>query len=355
MTVTKINHEFSNEMTQFGGVDFNACFNCGNCTAVCDLSDKNNSFPRALIRYSVLGIEGEIQNSIKPWLCYYCGDCSTSCPRQANPAELMMAIRRWLIAKYDWTGLSRILFKSLTASIIAFILVALLVIGVSIVEKFNPEKIMHIGHSFEMVSILIVFLVILTPNIIRMWWLTIVKNKIKVPISQYFKALPELLTHMFTQKAFLECEEEKFRWFEHMILVYGYLLLLFITVFLDWFSTDNLVIILSGYIISAVVFIITFDFVLARRKKSKEFTKFSHPSDWFFVIWLFLMSITAFAVRIFVDTGLIENNIWIFIVHIIILAQWALIIVPFGKWTHFLYRSFAMYFDKIIIDSKKNK
>jgi len=31
-----------------------------------------------------------------------------------------------------------------------------------------------------------------------------------------------------------------------------------------------------------------------------------------------------------------------------VLAQWALIIVPFGKWMHFLYRSFAMYFDKII-------
>ena len=30
--------------------------------------------------------------------------------------------------------------------------------------------------------------------------------------------------------------------------------------------------------------------------------------------------------------------------HLTVLAQWALIIVPFGKWTHFLYRSFAMYF-----------
>ena len=53
-------------------------------------------------------------------------------------------------------------------------------------------------------------------------------------------------------------------------------------------------------------------------KKNKEVSKFLHPSDWFFVIWLFLMSITAFAVRIFVDTGLIENNIWLFLVHIIL-------------------------------------
>ncbi len=355
MMISKINHEFSNEIKKFGGVDFNACFNCGNCTAICSLPDENNSFPREVVRFSILGIEDGIQNSLKPWLCYYCGECSTTCPRQANPGELMMAIRRWLISKYDWTGLSRILFKSLTASIIAFIVVALFVVGVSYAENFNTESLMHLGHNFEMFAIIIVFIMIIIPNLIRMWWMTILKQKIEVPFSLYFKSIPELFIHMFTQKAFLDCEDEKFRWLEHIIIVFGYLLLLFITVFLDWFSTDNIFIIWSGYIVSAVVFIITFDFVSARMKKSKESNKFSHPSDWFFVIWLFLMAVTAFAVRIFVDTGIIENNIWLFLVHIIILAQWALIIVPFGKWTHFIYRSFAMYFDKLIIDSKKTK
>ena len=60
-----------------------------------------------------------------------------------------------------------------------------------------------------------------------------------------------------------------------------------------------------------------------------------------------LMGLTAFFVRLFIDTGIIENNKWVYIIHFTILAQWALIIVPFGKWTHFLYRSFAMYFSKI--------
>jgi len=66
-----------------------------------------------------------------------------------------------------------------------------------------------------------------------------------------------------------------------------------------------------------------------------------------FLIWLFLMGFSAFMVRLFIDTGIIENNIWLYLFHLIILVQWALIIVPFGKWTHFLYRSFAMYFSKI--------
>jgi hypothetical protein len=87
--------------------------------------------------------------------------------------------------------------------------------------------------------------------------------------------------------------------------------------------------------------------MLSRLKKNKELSRFSQPSDWLFIIWLSAMGITAFAVRLFIDTGLIENNLWIYILHLVILVQWALIIVPFGKWTHFLYRSFAVYFAKI--------
>jgi quinone-modifying oxidoreductase subunit QmoC len=65
------------------------------------------------------------------------------------------------------------------------------------------------------------------------------------------------------------------------------------------------------------------------------------------VIWLLLMGLTAFIVRLFIDIHIIENNIWMYLFHLIVLAQWAMIIVPFGKWTHFLYRSFAMYMAKL--------
>jgi quinone-modifying oxidoreductase subunit QmoC len=152
---------------------------------------------------------------------------------------------------------------------------------------------------------------------------------------------------MFTQKRSLGCDDNRLRWFEHLMLVIGYLALLFTTVVLDWFSTESVFIIILGYVESIVIFIVTCDFVLSRIKKNKEISKFSQPSDWFFVIWLFLMGLTAFIVRLFIDTDLIENNIWMVLFHFIILVQWALIIVPFGKWTHFLYRSFAMYFAKI--------
>jgi ferredoxin len=342
-----INIEFGNELKKYGAFDFNACYNCGNCTAVCSLSTEENSFPREMVRFSVLGMKEDIKSSLKPWLCYYCGECSTHCPQEANPGELMMSLRRWLTAEYDWTKLSGLLYRSLPLTLLAFLLITLGVIIFGFSEKFSLETLMQSGHTFEMLTITAVFGLILLPNIIRMWWLIILKPKIKVPIIRYITGFAELIVHMFTQKRTLGCDDNKFRWFEHFILVIGYLGLLFTTVVLNWFSSDKLFIIIFGYALSIIVFLVTIDFVSGRIKKNKEISKYSQPSDWLFVIWLFLMGFSAFMVRLFIDTGLIENNIWLYLFHLIILVQWALILVPFGKWPHFLYRSFAMYFAKI--------
>ena len=348
----KINPDFAVKLKKYGAVDINACYNCGNCTAICPLSEEDHSFPRRMLRASVLGLDTRIEASLDPWLCYYCGECSETCPREANPGELMMTLRRWLTSKYDWTGLSGLLYSSIPALIIGFVLVAIAIIGIGYTKHFNIEAIMDFGHHFELIAIISVFTLILIPNIIRMFWFTILKEKTKVPLISYIKGTWDFLLHMFTQKNSLKCENNTFRWFEHLVIVFGYLLLLFTTVFLNWFSTENTFIIWLGYIAGGMIFVFTFDFILSRIRKSKEINKFSHPSDWLFVIWLFLMAFTAFLVRVFIDTDLISNNLWLYMVHLIVIAQWALLIVPFGKWTHFLYRSFAMYFKKLEEDSK---
>ena len=357
--MAKVNPDFAKSIKKFGAKDFSACYSCGTCTAVCALTDKDNSFPRKMIRHTMLGLEGELKSSVDPWLCYYCGECTTNCPRQADPGNLMMAVRRYLISKYDWTGLSGLLYKHVLAYIIGFVLILAGIIMLYSQHIFSNEQLMHYGHLFEMAAIAGVFAVILFPNIIRMWYFIVWKKLKKFEIKYYFTALKDLFIHMFTQKRSLSCDEEKpdkLWWFEHFILVIGYLALLFTTVFLDWFGTESLVVIAIGYIFSAIIFVVTFDFVIRRIRKSSEKTSFSHPSDWFFVIWLFFMGFSAFIVRLLIDTGNIDNQFWLYLFHLMVLAQWALVIVPFGKWTHFLYRSFAMYFASIIsLSNTKNK
>ena len=351
--MAKINPSFGKELNKYGALNFNACYNCGNCTAVCSLSTEDDSFPREMVRLSTLGLEDDIKASLKPWECYYCGECSTNCPQEANPGELMMSLRRWLTSKYDWTGLSGLLYKSLPLSLAAFVLAFAGVIVFAFSVGFELEKMVHFGHYFEMIAIGTVGVVILLPNVARMWWFTILKPKTKVPFVNYFKASGDLFVHMFTQKRALGCDDNQFRWFEHFILVLAYLSLLFTTVFLDWFSSTNMFIIVLGYVESVIIFIVTVDFVSSRVKKDKAVSKNSQPSDWFFVIWLLLMGLTALMVRLFIDFNILEMNKWLYLFHLTILVQWALIIVPFGKWTHFLYRSFAMYFEKLKVLSIK--
>ena len=345
--MSRVNPEFATELKKYGANDFSACFNCGNCTATCALSTTESSFPREMIRYATLGLEDEIKASLKPWECYYCGECSTECPRQAEPAELMMSLRRWLTSKYDWTGLSGLLYKSLPISLTAFILAFAGVIIFAYSVGFELTQMIEVGHYFEMIAIGTVGVVILLPNVARMWYFTILKPKTKVPFVNYMKATGDLFVHMFTQKRALGCDDNQFRWFEHFILVLSYLSLLFTTVFLDWFASTNMIVIVLGYVESVIIFIVTVDFVSNRMKKNKAVSKHSQPSDWFFVIWLLLMGLTALMVRLFIDFNILEMNKWLYLFHLTILVQWALIIVPFGKWTHFLYRSFAMYFEKL--------
>ena len=345
--MSRVNPEFATELKKYGANDFSACFNCGNCTATCALSTTDSSFPREMIRYTTLGVEDEIKASLKPWECYYCGECSSECPRQAEPGELMMSLRRWLTAKYDWTGLSGLMYKSLPASITAFVLTFIGVLAFSVNANFDLENMMHVGHLFESIAIALIMVVIFVPNIIRMWYFTILKPKTKVPFKKYVSSIREFFVTMFVQKRSLDCEDNRFRWFEHFILVLGYLSLLFTTVFMDWFSSQYEFVIIFGYVVSAIVFVVTIDFVNSRMKKKKVMNQKSQPSDWFFVIWLFMMGLTAFMTRLFIDLDILEMNKWLYILHFTILVQWALIIVPFGKWTHFLYRSFAMCFAKL--------
>ncbi len=59
--MSKVNPKFAAELSKYGSNDFHACFNCGNCTAICSLSTQENSFPREMIRYTTLGLEDELK------------------------------------------------------------------------------------------------------------------------------------------------------------------------------------------------------------------------------------------------------------------------------------------------------
>ena len=69
----EVNPDLIVDLKKFGVTSASACFNCGNCTAVCSLSTEETPFPRKAIRYMQLGLKDKLMQSPEPWLCYYCG------------------------------------------------------------------------------------------------------------------------------------------------------------------------------------------------------------------------------------------------------------------------------------------
>jgi len=74
-----VNPDLLLNLKKFGVNDAAACFNCGNCTAVCSLSSESEPFPRKTTQHLQLGLDNKLMQSPEPLLCYYCGDCSVTC------------------------------------------------------------------------------------------------------------------------------------------------------------------------------------------------------------------------------------------------------------------------------------
>ena len=354
----RVNPDLHRELARFGAGDLDACFSCGNCTAICPLSEEGASFPRKIIHFAQVGMEDGLRCSVEPWLCYYCGECSETCPRDANPGETMMAARRWLTSRYDWTGLSPRLYLSTAWEIAAVSAVALFVAwlfyafhGPMVTDRvelntFAPVKWVELG-DLVMAAVLSFFLL---TNAWRMLRFVLGKEKdLKIPLSTYLSAVPVFVTNLATQKRWRGCGEDKTRWLKHFLLVSGYVtMLVLILVFLRWFQTDEVYPLLHpqrllGYYATAVLLWFTVDFMVGRIKKKDQIHRFSEPTDWMFLILLFLTALTGILVHLFRLAGWPLTTYYTYVVHLCIAVPMLVVEVPFGKWAHLFYRPFALY------------
>jgi len=366
MTV-RIDRRVPRELKSFGGETLTKCFNCGNCTAVCSLTDNGTTFPRKQIRFLQLGARTRMVESIDPWLCYYCGECSDTCPRQAEPGELMMASRRWLTAAYDWTGLSRLMYRYHLAEIGVLAAVALFVLllftvpggfGYGLLAKhpeaketvmlqhFAPMEAVHYG-DLVLAGLLSFFLL---TNAYRMF--RYATRGTAIPPGAYLAELKEFVLHFATQKRWRECGNDATKhWLRHVALVTGYgTMLLLVVVFLPWFQVEGTGFhwtSLLGYYATLVLLGTTTWMFSDRLKKRDQIHKHSHLSDWLFLILLFFTSVTGILLHLFRLLDLPMATYGMYTIHLMVAVAMLIVEVPFGKWSHLLYRPLAVYLHRV--------
>jgi ferredoxin/nitrate reductase gamma subunit len=356
----RVNPKLIDELERYGADDVKNCYHCGNCSAVCPHSNETYVFPRRSMRLLQMGLERRLETSLLPWLCYYCGQCSEQCPRDAEPGETMMSLRRWLISRYDFTGLARRCYKSWKFELGAILLVALctalglLLYGFSRGDirvydgpgAFLPSPAIHL---FDYVLGLTV-LAFLAANAIRMWWLTMIQNReVSVSLWLYLKRIYLLPVHFFTQMRYAQCGE-KWSWLIHLGLVFGYVtMLVLILGYLEPFQSGPSIrwsVHVFGYLASIGLLGSTIYLLQSRLSRQRTQHRYTQFSDWTFLVLLLIVAATGVLQHLAHRLGYPMAANIVYVVHLSAVVTW-FSRYPFTKWAHIIYRPLAMYFGEI--------
>jgi nitrate reductase gamma subunit len=279
----------------------------------------------------------------------------------------MMTLRRFLTAQYDWTGLSSKLYKSKVWEIGSLFVVGMVVLLLVAYYHLNVAELeldefvsipMGMEHMFDLIEtftvlVFLIPLLILFSNAVRMYWFTIHREtQTKIPVPLYLTEAKTLLLHTVTQKRLRDCTD-KSRWTKHLLLVAGCGLMMCIKVlFLDWFQTDSIYPVVHpqrwlGYIAAGALIYATMEILISRIRKREEVHRFSDPSDWILPIMLLLTAMSGLAVHVFRYMEFDLTAHFAYAIHLAIAVPMLVIEIPFGKWSHMVYRPLAIYFQAV--------
>ncbi|MBI3750394.1 MAG: 4Fe-4S dicluster domain-containing protein [Chloroflexi bacterium] len=369
---TRVDGGLLADIRRFGAADVNACFSCGVCTATCPLVTNDGTFPRRMIRYAQLGLRDKLLSSRELWTCYACGQCSEQCPQQAEPGEFMAATRRWAVASYDRTSLARTLAtRPLAGSVIAVLLAVILAafmytahgpMGGSSLELFGfiPSDLIH------NLGIAVMAIVLVTGGAGLAAMVLALRRSVVVPPARPGRAVlaaawRAIAVEALGQQRYRgECETEtrpwyRQRWFVHAATMWGFLGLLGATL-LDyglellgikatgtpvpiWYPVR-----LLGTVAGLALLYGSTLLILRRARAEERSLRHSTVGDWMFLVLLWLAGATGFVLELALYLpGAPAWGYAVFLVHVAVALELVLL-VPFSKFAHAIYRPVALFF-----------
>jgi ferredoxin len=367
MSIT-VNPGLIREIKRYGAFDISACFNCGNCTAVCPLSTENGSFPRRLIRMGQIGNREALLQSPETWLCYYCGECSDTCPRQAEPGEYMAAVRRYAIAANEPSGIARVMYQSGVAAVLITLLVGIVMAAFLATTKMghNPGHWLFQSVSYEAIHYIGLAVFVLTAltiiggvgNVVRRMNRGMAGTTDARPgLPDMLRAARRVIVEIATMKRHRETTEDSPNWpwyrreaWIHLGIMYGFLGLLLATtldfVFLVLLPL-HLTVFWPARIIGTVSGLVMLwgvsAAILRRLAKVEKNATFSRLPDWWVLVFLFVLAVTGFWLEVAVTLHLASPvNDLVLLVHAA-MAMELVLLMAFTKMAHILYRPIALF------------
>lgn len=98
-SLSKTKNPFLEQVERETGEDLSRCYQCGNCSGSCPVSDEMEIPVSQVIRFVTLGQEKTVLDSNSMWVCVSCFQCQNNCPKCLDPSKLMEGLRRLSLRK----------------------------------------------------------------------------------------------------------------------------------------------------------------------------------------------------------------------------------------------------------------
>jgi quinone-modifying oxidoreductase subunit QmoC len=368
--------EFIRDVRQAGGESLKKCYQCATCSIVCNLSPEDRPFPRKEMILAGWGQTRALVSDPDVWLCYQCNDCSTYCPRNARPGDVLAAIRSYVYRHFSFPSFMGKALASPKALPILFLFPILILTacvylfaprtdtggflftqgGVVDFNLFLPHS--SVDALFVFGNILIFLLAAIG---FRRFWAAIQESDTPRRLS-FLQALWLTVKEILTHSRFRECEANRPRRIAHMILFFGFLgamtttgavlVFVFLPHYLSLLGLESIesfftvpidlphpVKILGA--LSGIALCVGGGLLLYRRWTNRDQVGANGYADYLFLYILFFAGLTglfSWITRLFGTGTLAYASYFVHLVFVFFLLWY----MPYSKFAHMIYRTLAL-------------
>jgi len=377
----KPDRQFIKDVIKLGGKSAKICFQCGTCTAKCNVSyakSGDEPFPRQLILWTQWGLKDKVVKEPGIWACHQCQDCSANCPRGARPGDVLGAVRALAIRHYAVPSFMAKVYADpkylpLIFGIPAVVLVALVYVfqglrfpeGEIVYERFIPDI------YIEIAGFIVVGLSVLAASVglFRFWrdiqcseeareWAVpegVVSGPGSLAAMSAVEAKPlevsfaSTMVEIAKHTDFKACDTDRVRYWGHLILFYGTPFLLFATALAAFYSLTGQEVQrplsdpakVTGNI-GALGLVVGLTILIYNRVRAKrELWGVASYFDWFLLWIIYLAALTGVFLEVSRYSGLSTLAYSIYMVHLVIVFT-MFTYAPYGKFAHSFYRTVAL-------------
>lgn len=368
-TLISPNIGFVREIIGAGGDSLKKCYQCAQCSVVCNITPDENPFPRKEMMWAQWGLKEKLIGNADIWLCHQCADCTANCPRGAEPGRVMQAIGRLTLGHYSKPGfLARALGspKALLALIALPLLVILVSLGaqgsfdLNAIPRGDDDGIVY--RNFMNVHLIdaiytVVFLFAAGTMVLGAYsyWKDMTRNAIgegKTLSGGLISNIVPTVTEILSHRRFNKCETTKSRTISHMFLFYSFIGLLITTTWAAFYT--NIMKMNSPYAMvdplkivgntSAVAFLVGMTLILVNRFRNAEKAGIGNYYDWLLIVLIYTVGLSG----VFTEVIRLANlSVYLaypmYVLHLVSVL-FLFLYAPYSKMAHMMYRAIAMVF-----------